>query len=750
MRRLLPLLGVLAVAVAAGAVGAWQISEVVTDPQTDWNEDGRVSALDEFVELRNHDGENATLAGWRLEMEDSTPESYVLADETPPGQTVVVWNPPGSMNNDVRIVLKRPDGSVADAVQLGQDVVDGNAAGVADESVARDQTGWGKGHATPYQENRMPYVRISSAARDGWVAADQSVTHEIDIRSAFDDVREVRWTFGATNGSAMPEAAGEARWLYALATPPGLDARLQGEIVGDAGPIVAFEGALVRVDASPPEGVLIEAPAWTNQSIVGFLIHPGFDNDSGGVEYALSSPGSAWSAKPPPGEIDLSSSGNATIVVLARDAVGNEAVFRREVRKDVVPPERVTFVVDEASGEAVLRWATANDTGSGIESLEIVRSRAGSTDRFLLPANATSWTDSSTNPIHIANYSLVAVDRAGNRSPPTSLAPALEVHRPHIRQIRLSDAVWGPDALRIHVDFDRAMDADVPPRAALKGSQSETLLDGRWLANSTTYRIDLPESGDHASGLSQILVTMATDRQGRSLWRPASVPIVIDHEAPSLRANDVEGWVGPAGLRLDAVDRETASWLRWKAGVDWDRSESNATSIRILGPTAIEAYAEDQATRRSPSWKKTVRLDDRPPEMVLVEANLRGIIVDVWDNESGLASAAVNGRGITMSRRLSVPWENAGMIHVVVHDRVSNRASWNWTLAAPNSTRALESTLSEPASLQVGRSPEATASDVENHWGNASWGLLSLPPLGLAAQRLRRRRRAAPNLKSSR
>jgi hypothetical protein len=155
------------------------INEVVTDPQRDWNDtaggDGRafvatpgvgtVSSSDEWLEVLNAGGEPVDLTGWRLEFVDSSPASMTVGTGSAtlvwsdgsslacllPGGRLVVGNPAGSMNNDVRIVLRDDAGAVIDAVELGDDPEgdgegdgapdgagsDGNASDVRNESVVR-------------------------------------------------------------------------------------------------------------------------------------------------------------------------------------------------------------------------------------------------------------------------------------------------------------------------------------------------------------------------------------------------------------------------------------------------------------------------------------------------------------------------------------------------------------------------------------------------------------------------------------
>jgi hypothetical protein len=159
------------------------INEVVTDPQQDWSDNaggdgiafnnvpgnGSITDTDEWIELYNAGTTAVNLqagAGWTLGMTDSAtitlnfldPGSTVFVFSNggtlanfKPGEYLVIGNPPGAMNNDVYLVLKSPDGTIVDDVEIGDnpeaDAVgdgapdggasDGNATGLNDEAVAR-------------------------------------------------------------------------------------------------------------------------------------------------------------------------------------------------------------------------------------------------------------------------------------------------------------------------------------------------------------------------------------------------------------------------------------------------------------------------------------------------------------------------------------------------------------------------------------------------------------------------------------
>jgi hypothetical protein len=171
-----------------------ELSEVVTSPQQDWGD--RVCQCTppvdcgvpfdekpgcgtkpvsgaEWVELVNRSGQVLDLAAgpapWRVRVVDTTPQETSLGETEAGlhfsrGSTLRAWQPDaflvlktkGKSNNDSRIELVDPWGSVIDSLVLGQgDVPSGRSTGVEDEAVARMADGrWCRTRATPAEPNR--------------------------------------------------------------------------------------------------------------------------------------------------------------------------------------------------------------------------------------------------------------------------------------------------------------------------------------------------------------------------------------------------------------------------------------------------------------------------------------------------------------------------------------------------------------------------------------------------------------------
>lgn len=145
------------------------INEIVTDPVNDWGHSdgmgnpfdgmpgvGEISASDEYIELYNAGSTVVDLTGWTLEIHDDVPDtSEIMAAgvvlvsagstlrEVQPGAYVLIGDPPGTVSNDVYLVLRDAAGSVVDDVEIGglTESLDTEGDGVGDGAPAPDQNG---------------------------------------------------------------------------------------------------------------------------------------------------------------------------------------------------------------------------------------------------------------------------------------------------------------------------------------------------------------------------------------------------------------------------------------------------------------------------------------------------------------------------------------------------------------------------------------------------------------------------------
>jgi len=137
------------------------ISEVVVDPQQDWNGNGTIGTTDEWLEIVNQTSETIDVTTYSLSMIDGTDETLILGDADvsslsfseggsldlfQSGEYLVISNPAGDMKNSITIELYDDSNLLIDEVMVD----DGNATGIEDESwqeIGEDV--WGLGTASP-------------------------------------------------------------------------------------------------------------------------------------------------------------------------------------------------------------------------------------------------------------------------------------------------------------------------------------------------------------------------------------------------------------------------------------------------------------------------------------------------------------------------------------------------------------------------------------------------------------------------
>ena len=152
---------------------AVHFTEVVTDPQQDWNDtlggngiafdstvgNGTVGTTDEWVEIQNGTLDSVDLTLWRLEMLDGTDEMEYFSSPSAsliftaggdggnfqPDEFLVIGNPPGDLKNVVTLQLFDESDFLVDELVID----DANATGTADESYQiMDDGNWGMGEAS--------------------------------------------------------------------------------------------------------------------------------------------------------------------------------------------------------------------------------------------------------------------------------------------------------------------------------------------------------------------------------------------------------------------------------------------------------------------------------------------------------------------------------------------------------------------------------------------------------------------------
>lgn len=149
------------------------ISEVVTDPQRDWNDTtggngtpfdnisgtGTIGSTDEWVEIVNDSPDATDISGFSLAMTDGTDETEIFSaprgiplfseggaiENFGAGEILVIGNPPGDLKNSVTLTLFDAAGTLVDEVI----VENGDAHTITDESFQINDDEWMMGEATP-------------------------------------------------------------------------------------------------------------------------------------------------------------------------------------------------------------------------------------------------------------------------------------------------------------------------------------------------------------------------------------------------------------------------------------------------------------------------------------------------------------------------------------------------------------------------------------------------------------------------
>ncbi len=159
--------------VAWSAPSEVYFTEVVTDPQQDWNDtsggdgiafdnipgNGTVGSTDEWIEIKNGRGESVNLSGWSLQMLDGTDQTLSFDSSTATfifseggsvsnfqaDEYLTIGNPEGDIKNTVSLALYDDQNTLVDSVSI----TDGNADSPSDESYQLGDDGtWNMGEAT--------------------------------------------------------------------------------------------------------------------------------------------------------------------------------------------------------------------------------------------------------------------------------------------------------------------------------------------------------------------------------------------------------------------------------------------------------------------------------------------------------------------------------------------------------------------------------------------------------------------------
>ncbi len=750
------------------AAGSVVVAEVVADPQSDWNGDGSVTASDEFVELHNAGPDAVSLVGWRLLLNDTTPTWWDLSGDLASGARLALVNPPGEINNNGHVALVDAVGRTVSEVRFGTwtgnagTVPDANANSPQDEALRWLDDRWSKGHATPDAAPSGPFARhappFDFASGRWWDPGNRTRSLRIEWADADADYSAAGLRVTSAQGVAEAEAPiartgglWKAEWAT---TTPSLDFTYEFDLVQSDGRRRSVLGRSVSVDGEPPTVPSLVVPEWTSGANATYRVGLAADEGVGGVLYAVQTRSGSdatwirahdWSAEPPAGQVPMEGRPSTEIRSLARDAYGNLASGpARIVRRDDTPPAPVGAVDAQGYRNLTLGWQAPLDAGSGVDRIHVHRSADAGDRTWTLPANASALTDEGFRLGDALRYEFVVYDRAGNPSNATIVEPAYEGRRPHASGLRLNKPVWGTGELRIHADFDRPMDpAQHPTIVLLSGNETQTPT-GRWLANRTTYVVEIDSVEGLPAGPARVRLEAAVDGRSATLWKPVERTLIIDADPPRLTFEAHDGWVNASGVRItaqDAVDAAPRVRARLANATEW-REATASLVVPLRDGDRVVAYAIDQSGQRSGELSRTLHVDAFPPSVEIVGWQGDALRLKVTDNESGVLLEAVEVRDGPGRQPLPFSMEAGGVLripaappHVLIvraSDQVENQVRAEVTPPPRPAPAALPRAASKPESLPprdvavVEDAPPSTAST------QASWPV-SLPVFAVAA-----------------
>lgn len=682
--RFIPLLGFLMV----GPVWAEEppavvvIAEFVTDPQHDWDGSGSITGSDEWFELENVGNATVSLAGWTLELIDTTPAVAQLAGDLPPGGRLVVRNPPGEQNNNGRLVLRDANGEIVDEVRHGTweagaegpRAESGDASGPLDEALARDGTDWRKTVATPGQPNFLPLAFLPPPTGlvpwgDGWATNATSLTF---TPSVFAD-----------------PAYGNASVALLLKTPGGAVDRVDANASASTFTVVlaadgAYEASVEARngrgaatwpdpplhflrDATPPVASAFAPPRYANGT-VSLSWPAAVDQGVGGVAYRLAaSVGNRTSVSPWTDDanatVAVSNDGPTHVRIEARDALGNRATLAAwSMRHDGRPPQSVPAEKVRVAGdrEARVSWDEAVDGESYVSAYRLARiGFPGETPRLFDAGNRTSWTDRNLSLGQPAWYQVLAVDAAGNQGPLRDAnwtEARLGMHTPRPLSLDVSSSGGSAVTLRIHASFDRAMGGTplVEFRGEGKFEDVQRTVDGAWDADRRgwTGSARLPALVQSLAGRAWF--GGARDDFGNVVPLTASAPFVLDGVPPSTTMpGDFGTWLAAGRLVValqanddldDAPVLEVRVWKEGRAEPRIGETFSRTTRVTLTddGIHLVKVRAVDAAGNREPWRTLRVGLDATPPTVRLLGPasvdRLGEVEVRLGDATSGLGA----------------------------------------------------------------------------------------------------------------
>lgn len=731
MRRLLILLTpLLAFAIPAGTGQTDPISirilEVVADPLTDWNQDGKLTGSDEYIELRNTGPQTVDVTGWTLRLNDSSPTHADLNGILTPGERRLIINPPGELNNNGHVSLVAANGTLIDEIRFGtwpgSVLPSADAHNQTDESLAHVDGRWKRWHATPGTPNEDPRWILSNTWNpppvDSWWsphAIGTLTARPIHAGKAFDRTELLR--IGANQATIV------------AASPPGAAIQttsFEGKLVWQI-PDTPWNAtaATIRLDAVAPTIILPTSPVWIrpNQSWTPTLL----DNESGAVEWQWRSPSENESAWATTHRFSFVADSVDQFALRARDRVGNIGPWTTNITIgfDPTPPSPPLIT---ASAGVTISWQAAEDSGAPVVAWNLTRTHGTATRSWELPANQTAILESEQALGRLPLiYEIRARDAAGNTGEPARHHVDHPGLHPTVTTIRIAKPHWGTGTQELRIDFDRKMDTSTAPTIDVGG---RTVEEGRWFANATTYYASLSSVDSWTEGPTLLRVTHATAADAATLTRTKDATFHVDRTDPTFSASTAEGWTRASHVTVNITDATPvlASWKLFRDGLKepepWNATFTTTTTLAMPGEGewVLKVTGKD-AAGNSATRRFEFHIDRTIPTWTLVDTWPNSVhVLAASDDQSGVdppsaTSALPIGwtlRTDSLKRFLVEPSRNAsaGNGWLEIQDRAGNPARIDLALSLPEN-------ISTPDPAQIAGSDDA-ATRLAAHLGDTS------------------------------